>query len=208
MFERMSVAVIVMCGCAPARAELIDWSDAGLEVLPGASATSLALLGESVTPLFGYSLDLEIVALAGSTGTISIDTAATNFFLARNLIAAGGAALDPVFSVIQPAMNGAFISANTADLSTVTATPGVNDVLAQLFFAASSDASGDFEVRVGGGTALSDGNGFPVAFESRSLPIRVIPAPASLALLVGGLMAIGRRRGAEDLKGAEDARRA
>ena len=178
-----------------AHAELIRWSEPALDVLPGESVAGLALLDESVTPVFGYSLEIEIVPLEGSMGTLTVDTVATNFFDSRNLISQGGAMRDAMFSVIQPTEVGVFISTNTADLSTVTAAPGVNDALAQVVFAASADAFGDFEVRFGSGTALSDGLGFPVEHATQTLTITVIPAPASIGLLLGAGEIRRRRRG-------------
>lgn len=189
----LGIALLVAV-CIPAHAELIRWSEPVVNVLPGESVPGLALLDESTTPLFGYSLDIEIVSLPGATGMLTVDTAATNFFEPRNLITAGGAIRDPIFSLIQSTAEGAFISTNTADLSTVAAESGINDVLAQVFFIASGDAIGDFEVRFGGGTALSDGQGFPVEHTTQTLRVTVIPTPGAIGLLLGAAVYHRRRR--------------
>lgn len=190
-----AVVLSVSCGCCSARAERIHWSEPNLSVLPGGTVAGMVLLDESTTPLFGYSLDIRIMPLDGAVGTITVDTATTNFFDSRNLVTAGGFTRDPIFSVIQSTADGVFISTNSADLSTVTAAPGLNDALAQVFFRASAGALGEFQVRFGSGTALSDGLGSPVTHMTQSLSITVIPSPASVGgLILGAVIARSRRR--------------
>jgi len=163
------------------------------------------------TPLFGYSLDIDIAPAAGATGAVSVDLSLTNFFDSMNLITAAGATRDPLFSAISDTGDGgAFLSTNTADLSTVTASAGFNDVLAELVFTSTADASGDFTVSLGPVSALSDALGFPVAFTFAPLTItvgaaspppppppgQIVPLPTPFALTLAGLtpVALLRRR--------------
>jgi hypothetical protein len=147
----------------------------GLET--GETEALLFLLQGNVTPLFGYSLEIEIVPIDDATGTVDVCVVQTNFFDERNLIIAGGAPLDEDFALIfGTPEGGVFINANTADGSTVLAVPDVNDVLAEVHFTAGTDASGEFEIVLAAATALSDVDGFEV------------PYTASLATVnVGGL---------------------
>lgn len=134
---------------------------------PGFHVPVLFRLAENTVPLFGYSLSITAVPAAGAQGTVTVDLVATNFFPSQHLILAdpGGAVLDPLFSVILPSgQGGVFVNANTADLSTVIAEPGINDVLVQVWLNASEDASGTFALVLGSATALSDDQGFAVPF--------------------------------------------
>jgi len=181
-----------VCGfAASASAEMIFVEPEATTMLPGETQSVLFRLSENDTPLFGYSLDVRFAPGPGATGSIDADVAQTNFFDESNLISAGGAERDPDFSVIQPAGDGGvFISTNTEDGSTVLAEEGVNDVLAQVFFTASSDALGEFiPVLTDNGTALSDGQGFPVDFDFSGGSITVIPAPAGGFALLGAAVA-------------------
>ena len=145
--------------------ELIVLDGPDLQLCVGQTESMLFLLRLNTTPLFGYSLDIDIVPAAGATGSVTVNVGLTNFFEVRNLITAGGAELDPLFSVIlDTGDGGVFVSANTADGSTVLAVDDVNDVLVQVFFEASPDAGGDFMIELGPGSALSDGSGFAVPF--------------------------------------------
>ena len=188
-----AACVLLFAGASAAHSELIRPEHELTLIVPGANASSQVLLTHSSTPLFGYSLRFEVTPLAGASGAITIDTALTNFFDSHNLITAGGAQRDPLFSVILSTPNGAFLSTNTDDLSTVIASPGVNDVLAQLVFSASADAIGMFEYRVIAGSALSDAFGSPVAYDAVAGFIVVVPAPASAMIVIFGLFG-GRRR--------------
>lgn len=197
MTHRLFVAAALgALGCGTASAALIEPAQPVFEVLPGAEVRVLWLLRDTATPLFGYSLDLQPAAPGGgTTGAVSIDTAQTNFFPARNVIQAGGADLDPLFSVIQPSgPGGIFVSTNTADLSTVVSVEGVNDALAEVVLLASADSQGDFVFNLGQGTALSDANGFPVPFTGSSVTIRVVPAPGAAASILCTLLIATRRR--------------
>ena len=195
-----AVAAVSVVYSPSANAESVAIQSLNLGISAGGSASTLFTLGGSVTPLFGYSLAIDIVALSGSTGSVSVDTSLTNFFDSQNLITAAGLTRDPSFSLILPSgVNGAFISTNTSDGSTVLATPGVNDVLAQLFFKASADASGQFAIQLGAGSALSDGQGFPVAFDFAPGTITIqsgpiVPLPAPVALGAAGLLGVATRR--------------
>lgn len=178
---------------ATAHAEVIRFDPLSIEMRPGERARALVLLDESVTPLFGYSLDVQLAGLGGASG-LAINIDETNFFDARNLITAAGEARDPVFSIIRGTPDGGvFISTNTESGMEVLAHPDVNDVLAELVFDAAPDALGDFEITLGTGTALSTALGEPVPFTPTTLTINVVPAPPTLTLLcLLGLA--GRRR--------------
>jgi hypothetical protein len=165
-----------------------------LEVLPGSQVRVLWIVDDVSAPLFGYSLDLNLVS--SGLGSVTANDSESNFFESRNLIVAGGRELDPLFSVINSdGLGGLFLSTNTSDFSSVIATSGVNDVLAEIVFDVSEDASGEFVFDLASGTALSDSDGFPVAFDQVALSIHVVPAPLS-ALPIGavGLLSIRRRR--------------
>ncbi len=134
---------------------------------PGQTVSVRINLHNNATPLFGYSVAMRAVPSASATGSVAVNVAQTNFFPSRHLILAdpGGAPLDPIFSVIQPwSGTGVFINANTADGSTVSAAPNINDMFAEVFFTASADASGVFQLQLGAATAMSDGNGVSVPF--------------------------------------------
>ena len=180
-----------------AMAEIIRFDAASLELRPGDRASVLVLLDESVTPLFGYSLDIERSGPAGVDG-LSINLDQTNFFDDRNLFTAGGETRDPLFSVIRGTPGGgAFISTNTESGAELLAEPVGNDVLAELIFDAGAGGLGRYEITLGAGTTLSTALGDPVAFAPTSLTITVIPAPAaaSFLLLAGLWRGASRRRG-------------
>lgn len=160
----------------------------------GTELRVLWLLTDTDEQVFGYTLDLDLVATDG-TGAVTIDAAQTNFFEMRNVIVAGGAPLDPTFSVINPdGMGGAFISANTADLSGVVPIDGVNDVLAEVVLTIPADAQGEFMVTLGSASVLADPGGQAIDFTSAPLVLNVIvPGPGALACLAG-MLSLRRRR--------------
>lgn len=166
----------------------------------GGSGSVVIRLADVTAPLFGYSLDLRISPAAGADGTIVADLARTHFFDSENLISAGGATRDPLFSVILPTARGVFISSNTSDGSAVSAEPGVNDVLAELFFTISADAEGEFLIDLGPASVLSGPGGNPVAFEFTPLKFmvvgNVIPAPGApvMTFAVWTALTVARRR--------------
>lgn len=136
-----------------------------LNVPPGAEASVLFLIRNNVTPLLGYSLDIQFVPEPGTTGDIIANVTATNFYDFRNIITAGGATRDPFFSVIQASgSGGVFVNTITDNNSTVLATPSVNDLFVQVFIDASTDACGFFRIELGPSTALSDSIGSPIPF--------------------------------------------
>jgi hypothetical protein len=152
----------------------------------GRMVSALLTLHNNQTPLFGYSLAVRAVPVGRAKGTVTVDLALSNFYPRRHLILAdpAGAPLDETFSVILPwGETGVFVNANTADGSTVQATPEVNDVLAQVFFEVSTDAAGLFELELGPATALSDGDGFAVDYRfcgGRVAVDQPAPLPADL----------------------------
>lgn len=180
-------AIIAVVGLGPLAASggLIDLSDANMTATPGQTVSALVLIEEDAVPLLGYSLDINILPTIRSTGSITANIALTNFFPTRNLFLAAGKTLDATFSVVtDPGDGGVFINAIAADLSTVLPTPGVNDVLAEVFFDISPDAAGDFVVQLGPATALADANSDPISFSFTPATITVVPEPATAAVLV------------------------
>ena len=100
-------ALAAACMAGAARSE-----DIALELPPGAihpgdTFSVLFLLQDNSTPLFGYSLEVDVLAQPKSVGSITADIALTNFFDERNLITAGGATRDPDFSFIFDTGDGA-----------------------------------------------------------------------------------------------------
>ena len=168
-----------------------------LDVLPGSQVSVLWLIETSLTPLFGYSLDLNLLGDLSDdrTGTTVINTEASNFFDDKNFITAAGGTRDPIFSVmIADGSGGAFISSNTNDGSVFLAQAGINDVLAEIVFDISADASGRFVFDLGPGSALSDATGFPVSFTGSGLEINVVPFPGILSIPCVAFLAARRRR--------------
>jgi len=158
--------------------EQIVVQPATLTLDAGDIGSVLIKLQQNTTGLFGYSLDVQFVPTAGAMDSVNADIDQTNFFDVQNLIIAGGATMDPIFSVIlDPGDGGVFVSANTDDGSTVMAVDDVNDVLAQVFFKACPNASGEFSIVLGPASALSDGNGFPVPFTFTPATIVVNAGP-------------------------------
>jgi len=183
--------------CGPALGEVIAPDQSELVVTPGSQTSVHWTLSANATPIFGYSLDLNLVSspeIGG--GGVVIDPSASSFFDERNVIAAGGAARDPFFSVIEAdGSGGAFVSTNTDDASTVQAVEGVNDVLFEMVVDIAPDAApGDYTYELGGGTALSDADGFAIPFTGNALEITVVPAPGAVWMLVCGACAAARQR--------------
>lgn len=169
------------------KTESIIFESSSVSLTPGDTTGVLVKILDNTVPLFGYSLEIEVVADTSAVGTVGIDLAGTDLYPSQNLIIAGGAPLDSTFSVIEPRSDGAFVSANTDDLSTVTATEDVNDVLVRLSVYASSDVTGDFTLQLGPASVLSDGSGQPVPFTAGTyafqVPTSVEPLPRRIARL-------------------------
>lgn len=171
---------------------------------PKGTVTVLFLIRNNTTPLLGYSLDVEIVPGPDARGTVTADVAGTNFYDVQNVITAGGATRDPFFSVIQDSGDGGvFVNTITDDNSTVLAVDNVNDVLAEVVLNVSGAACGDFTIQLGQSSALSDGDGFPVAFAFVPGTIAVHPCiptlshwgmiTLTLVLVTAATIAIGKR---------------
>jgi hypothetical protein len=195
-------AAVVVVAAAPASAEVLLFQPATLSAEPGSTVRALVLLRESSVPLRGYSLEVRGSSAPDQGGgrgvlpPVRVDTAQTNFFDPRNLITAGGLVRDGVLSVISPRpFGGVFVSAVTTT-GTITATAGVNDVLAEIVFRIAPDSPlGTTEFDFGTLTALGDANGSAVPFTSTGVSVTVIPGPAALALLgLAGVAAARRRR--------------
>ncbi len=183
-----------------------------ITAFPGQTVSVLFLLRDNTTPLSGYTVDLDIVADAGAVGTVTANVGLTNFFDQQNLITAGGATRDPLFSVIgENGTGGVSVTTFTDDFSSVLATDDVNDVLAQVFFDVPSDALGDFTIQLGSSSTLVDGIGASVTFTLTPGTIRVLdPATIptvsewgmivmSLLLVAAGCVVFAKRGGAVGL---------
>lgn len=163
---------------------------------PGETFSVRYFLAESQIPLFGYSLDFNILSDPGSLGSVAINADVSNFFDQQNLFTAGGLMRDPLTSVIlSDGLGGIFLSTNASILASVTAESGVNDALAELVFEVGADALGDFTIALGDGSVLSDSFGNSVGFTSESLTVRIVPGPGSaFAVLLALGFAPSRRR--------------
>jgi len=181
---------------------------------PGQAVSVLFLLRDNTTPLSGYTVDVDIVADPGAVGTVTANVGLTNFFDQQNLITAGGATRDPLFSVIgENGTGGVSVTTFTDDFSTVLAVDDVNDVLAQVFFDVPLDALGDFTIQLNPSSTLVDGIGASVTFTSTPGTIRVLdPATIptvsewgmivmSVLLVAAGCVVFAKRGGAIGLAG-------
>ena len=145
--------------------EAVIFDPSDLTIAPGEQATLLVIFDSGEEPIFGYSLDVDVSALSGATGTLAPVPAASGFGGASNVIEGAGATLDPFFSVIQSSPDGGlFVSANTSDASAVESVPGVNDVFAEIVLESPAGASGAFEISLGPGSAIADAAGLPIEF--------------------------------------------
>lgn len=159
---------------AAGAAELMVIDPPSTAALSGETVSLLAMILQNSTPLLGYSLDVDVIPAAGAVGSVTADVAATNFYEVQNLITAGGAELDPLFSaILDLGDGGVFINAITADDSTVLAVADINDALGEILFDVSGDACGDFAVQFGPASALSDADAFAVPFDVEPAVIRV-----------------------------------
>ena len=160
------------------------------EVIPGTTFDVLFTIYDTEsTPLFGYSLDVDVMSNTDAVGNLSVNIDLTNFFDDRNLISAGGAVRDPLFSdIVNTGDGGAFITTNTTGGSTVLVVAGVNDVLAQVFFDVSPDAFGDFTIELGPASAVG-----AVDFDYTPHTFTVVPEPSTLLLCLAGVAVVRRR---------------
>lgn len=148
---------------------------------PGNTVSIQFLIQNNTTPILGYSLDVKLTPVVGAVAPITADPATTNFFDSQNIITAGGAVRDPLFSIIQSNdANGVFINTITEDNSTVLAVDGVNDVLAEVFIDLPIGSCGDYTIDLGPATAISDGNAFaiPFSFVPGTVTVEECPIPA------------------------------
>ena len=161
------------------------------EVIPGTTFDVLFTIYDTEsTPLFGYSLDVDVMSNTDAVGNLSVNIDLTNFFDDRNLISAGGAVRDPLFSdIVNTGDGGAFITTNTTGGSTVLVVAGVNDVLAQVFFDVSPDAFGDFTIELGPASTIGTTD-----FDFTPHTFTVVPEPSTLLLCLAGVAVVRRRR--------------
>ena len=205
----LAVCLLAAIGSAPTlAADHVGFEQPTMEVIPGQPFSMLALMTQNTTPLRFYSLDFEVLPQPGATGKLVGDDAASNFYLTQNLIKQGGGTLSPVSQVIQNTMDahgnrGLVVNGMTlAEDNVAPAVSGVSDVLAQLVFDVSSDASGFFTIQLDelGSTLLhrvSDGpppTDQKVPFTHSSVTIEIVPEPGSLALLAGAACLLSWRR--------------
>lgn len=179
-----------------AGAEQILVEPARVKTFAGNQVTVLILLRNNTTPLLGYTLDVTATASAETIGTLVPNVSATNFFDTRNVITAGGATRDPIFSVIESDGSSVIsITTLTDDLSTVLAVDGVNDVFAEVVFDVSPDAEGEFLLTLGAASAISDGNGVAIPFTFIPGTVRVfdpakIPTVSEWGIIVMSVLLI------------------
>jgi hypothetical protein len=177
-----------------------------ITALSGTMHGVLFLIRGNTTPLAGYTLHVGVFAEPSASGTVTADINATNFYDTRNIITAGGAVRDPMFSIIgSDDDGGVVVTTVTENLSTVTALDGINDVLVQVMVNVSHPAAGDFTIGLREGSVLVDGNGSSVPFVFAPGTIHVwdasvVPTVSSwgvvlltLGLLIGGTIACTRR---------------
>jgi len=149
---------------------------AGATIAAGEQVRLLVTIDAPGAAFFGYSLDIDLAPLGPAVGVLEPNLEETNLADERNLILAAGAAIDPFFTLIQPAADGGlFLSTNTSDGSAVTPTMGVNDALAEIVLDASAMTRGEFRLEFGPATAFADANGLPVSMSLSSATIVVTP---------------------------------
>lgn len=170
-----------------------------LTLEPGETAAVVWLVEDISEPLFGYSLEIQLSDRGGGLRPLGelprIDPDGSSFLPSRNLFTAAGVDLDPTFSVIQPSgASGVLLNAIADDGSAVLPIEGVNDALGETLIEAGA-APGLYEFVIGPVSALSDADGFPVAFEPQLLTVRVVPLVPTLTPLALTAGWISRRRG-------------
>ncbi len=195
--HRALITALLTLGLArAAQAEVVSVDSVALTISQGELISLIFRLDENTTPLLGYSLDIDINPEVDAIGAIESDVMATNFFDSENLISAAGLARDPLFSqIVDTGDGGVFVTTNTEDLSTVIATTGVNDALAEVVFRAPDNALGRFRIDLGPASFLSDENVNSVAFDYAPVILNVIPEPQS-SIFYGLVLAVitARRR--------------
>jgi len=155
-------------------------------VTPNSQFDVLFTIDTNETPLFGYSLEIDVVPQTGALGNVAVQVGGTNFFDLRNVVTGSGGMRDPLLShILDTEDGGVFITTNTHDGGTVLAMPSVNDVLAQVAFEANQDAIGDFDIVLSESTAFSNSVGENVPYVFEGFAIHVVPEPS--ALLMGSM---------------------
>lgn len=146
-----------------------------------AGDTFRALLLVSGSELMvGYTLHVIVTPVDGGEGTLVAASMTSSFAPSRNIFVATGIPLDPFFSVIETVEDGSLvINALSENLAAAGPVSGVSDALAMVEFVVQDKASGRFELRLGGATALSDPNGFGIPFAFDPVEFEVLPSPCS-----------------------------
>lgn len=187
------LAAVVACLASPARAIGIWWNPADLEGFTCTDNWSALLrLTSDSAPVSGYSLEIEVVPLPGTSGSVTVNAVATGFYDLQNLITAGGLERDPARSGIFLSPERVLGFARTIDDVLVAPVPGINDVLLDLHLLPSPGSFGDFELRFGPATAFYGAGGASVPFDAQSAILHVVPAPTTC--VIGALLLLPLRR--------------
>ncbi|MEK6677121.1 MAG: PEP-CTERM sorting domain-containing protein [Planctomycetota bacterium] len=186
-------------------AELITIDGPGLAG-PNTTVSLLVRLSDNNDPLIGYSLNVDVAPEPGAVGGLRPNVALSNFFPEKNLITRGGGFLHPVFSLIQESRDaGLFINAQELRLRPVTtASPGINDVLAQLVFDVLPGSNGLFTIGFGPFTVLVDGAFDAVPFNAATFQLFVPEPMTALLILAGAIPMICFRRHKRDGRNHSD----
>jgi hypothetical protein len=190
---------------------LIDLSDAPTQVIAGTPFSFLVRLADtSSTKFVGYSLDVDVDPLSSATGEMlglagdnaGLDPNQSNFHLIDNVFEADSAgSLSSIFSVINDGLDGGVFVRGFESSFTAAGPPAAgHDVLAQVVFTTSPDASGVFEIKLGSGTELVNDllESSPFSWSPAQIEVLPLPEPTMAVLAsIAALAVLRRRRRAE-----------
>lgn len=154
------------------------------KVVQGETFSLLARLSaNNEIPLFGYSLNVDVEHSPGTFGEVTGNAELSNFFEQQNLIVQGGGTLHPLLSIIiEPGDGGLFVNGvNSLPIPVDLAQPGVNDILAELFFDTTATTQGNFMFDLGPGSVLSH-------VPKEELPFQVIPKRVEVIIPEPGMI--------------------
>ena len=196
----LCACMLILCGLttpAPADAITQITLEAPAQVDAGDSFSFLIRITAAEPPvaLIGYSLNLEVTPELGAGGTVVGDPAATNFYLAENLLTPPNGGGLHSLSTIGPLLGNPGLGITGIDATlTANAVPTNGfDVLAEAFFDVSGDAFGTFRLELTQGTGLADNDLEEVEWESSPVWID-IPEPGYLGIMGGAALLMMRRR--------------